>query len=69
MDVLNENREGERKEKSMMVERSVNGRGRKRGILLIDITHEKIQVYRKSFVLFFNDQYPLFISTFLSDKC
>jgi hypothetical protein len=69
MDVLNENREGERKEKSMMVERSVNGRGRKRGILLIDIIHEKIQVYRKSFVLFFNDQYPLFISTFLSDKC
>ena len=42
MDVLNEKREVEQREKPTMVDNSFNQR--KRGILLIDINHEKIQV-------------------------
>jgi DNA polymerase IIIc chi subunit len=49
MDVLNERREGEPKEKPVMVDKSLNNGERKRGVLLIDINHERIQVDRKRF--------------------
>ena len=39
MELLNENREEERKEKPIMIDGQ-----RKKGILLIDMNHERIQV-------------------------
>ena len=44
MELLNENREVEMKEKTMTVDTSSIDNERKRGILLIDINHEKMQV-------------------------
>jgi hypothetical protein len=46
MELLNENREVEMKEKTMTVDTSSIDNERKRGILLIDINHEKMQVHR-----------------------
>jgi hypothetical protein len=46
MELLNENREVEMKEKTMTVDTSSIDNERKRGISLIDINHEKMQVHR-----------------------